>query len=238
MSVYPIDFKMMMDLAASALEVERPDSYFTDTELEQWINIGIVEMAKLTRAVHVTKFLHLSANVARYTLPTDSLRGQVNQVLYLKTGSLAGAQYPLKKLGRRGSQSVTPASMSSVAYQTPGSGSPLYYLLDGSVIEFRPIPTSATGGANRICYKAPGIPDFLNDVSAIPEMAVEHRMLPVTYAVSRGQQKDKDPREDGTYKQFLYECEQVNADVKWGDQEEPPAMLPEDYFDHAEWSIK
>jgi hypothetical protein len=242
MPVYAINFEAMMDDVADMLEVERPDDYHTDARLSSYINKGLIETAKRTRAVQVTKFLFLSAGVARYSLPDDSLRGQISQVLYLKNGSLSGAQYSLKKLDRRGLLAVTtPASsgaLSSVSYVTPAPGSPLYYLLDGPVIEFRPIPTSATAGANRICFKAPGIPDMLTALSAVPEMALEHRNLPILYATHLGLFKDKDPRADDMLAQFKGECEQVNSDIKWADQEDPPAMQPEDWYPRDKWSIK
>ena len=242
MAVYPITFSIMADQLASNLEISRPSKRHKETDLLRWLNLGVIETAKRTRAVHITKFLFLSADIARYSLPTDSLRGQVNEVLYLRTGTLSAAQYSLKKTDRRGLLAVTPQALSgilsTVAYSQPGRGAPTHYLLEGNVIEFRPIPTSAHSGANRIAYKGPGIPDLLLLPTSIPDMAVEHRMLPIMYATHLGQIKDKDIRASETLRNFKNECEQVNADIKWGDQEEPPAMQPEDWYPVSEWSIK
>ena len=241
MAVFPITLDIMADQVASNLEISRPNKRHKETDLLRYINLAIIEVAKRTRAIQVTKFLFLSANVARYTLPTDSLRGQVSQVLFLETGSLSGAQYTFKKADRRGFQAITPLALSgilsTVAYSQPGHGAPTHYLLDGPVIEFRPIPTSSHAGANRICYKGPGIPDLVLAPTSIPDMAVEHRILVIEYATHLGQLKDKDIRASETLNNFKNECEQVNADVKWADQEEPPAMQPEDWYESSEWSI-
>ncbi len=235
MGTYAIDFEKMLDQLRSNLEVDSGDTYHTATDLKRYINLGIIEMAKRTKVVQAIRFMHLSAGVARYTLlSANMLMGHIDQVLYLKSGSLSGAQYAVKKLDRRGFQAVTAASnsgfLSSVAYQTPGSGAPLHFLLEKTVIEFRPIPTSATAGANRICLKGPGIPDAMDATSAVPEIPLEHRMVPVLYATHLGQLKDKDPRAPDTLLQFYSECAEIDADIKWADQEDPPVMLPEEAF--------
>jgi len=242
MSTYTIDFDAMLAQLRSNLEVDSADDYHTDTDLKRYINLGIIEMARRTKVVQAVKFLYLSAGVARYSVPTDSLRGQIDQVLFLKSGSLSGSQYQLKKLDRRGFQSIKSACnsgiLSTIAYQKPGSGAPLYYLLDGDVIEFEPVPSSAYAGANMVCVKAPGIPDQLSATSAVPDIPLEHRMVPVKYATYLGWTKDKDPRADGMLRDFLVDCEQIEADTKWTAQEDPPVILPERYFHSSEWSIK
>ncbi len=235
MGVYGIDFDMMLAQLRSNLEVDSGDTYHTATDLKRYINLALIEMAKRTKVVQGVRFMHLSASVARYTLlSANILTGQIDQVLYLKDGNLSGAQYALKKLDRRGFQAVTAASnsgfLSSVAYQKPGSGAPLFYLLDMSVIEFRPIPTTAYAGSDRICLKGPGIPNQLSALSAVPGIPPEHRMVPVLYATHLGQIKDKDPRAANTLLQFYSECEEIGADIKWADQEDPPVMLPESAF--------
>lgn len=243
MTVYAIDFDEMLDQLASNLEITRPDDYHTPANLKRYINLGIIEMARRTKIVQATRFMYLSASVARYNmLSANMLRGQVDEVLYLKSGSLSGSQYPLKKLDRRGFNAVTPAATSNILsttyYSTPGSGAPLHYLLDGGIIEFRPIPTSAHAGANRICFKGPGIPDWLNATSAVPGIPVEHRMVPVLYATHLGWEADKDPRSDSKLGQFIAACEQIASDTKWSDQEDPPLMHTEEYYLRSEWSIK
>jgi hypothetical protein len=243
MTVYAIDFDKMLDQLASNLETTRNGRRHTEAELMRYINLGVIEMAKRTRVVQAVRFLHLSASVARYGMTSANLlRGQIDEVLYLQSGSLSGSYYPLKKVDRRGLNAITPTATSSVLstviYNKPGSGAPTHYLLDGGVIEVRPIPTSAHAGANRICLKGPGIPDGMTATSAIPGIPVEHRMVPVTFATYLGQIKDKDVRAEGTRMQFIAECEQIEADIKWGDQEEPPSMLSEEHFPRAEWSIR
>ena len=242
MAVYAVDFDKMLDQLASNLEVTRPDRYQSEVDLKRYINLGMIEMAKHTKIVQATRFLDLSANVARYSMVSANvLRAQVDQVLYLKSGSLSGSQYPLTKLGRRTFQSTTsPANstiFSAVIFNQPSTGYPTKYLLDGGVIEFRPIPTSATAGSNRICFKGPGIPDAMVATSAVPGTPLEHRMVPVTYATHLGQLKDKDPRAPGTLAQFLAECAEIDADTKWGDAEDPPSMLIEDYFIGGYWGL-
>ncbi len=242
MAVYPITLDIMADQVASNLEINRPNKRHREVDLLRYINYAMVEFARRTRAVHVVKFLHVSADISRYSLPPDALRGQVDEVLFLRDGALSGAQYPLKKTDRRGLNAVTAPALSgilsTIAYVRPGRGAPTHYLIEGNVIEFRPIPTSAQAGANRIAYKAPGIPDAILIPGNVPEIAVEHRNIVVGYATYLGQIKDKDVRSQSTLNQFLADCEQVNSDIKWSDQEEPPVMQPEDWYAPAEWSIK
>src|SRR4030042_2484210 len=161
MSLYTIDFDRMLDELASRLECDRPDDYFTETILKRYINLGIIEMAKRTKLVHTVKFLYLSAGIHRYTCPTEWLYGQQRQVLYLKTGSLSGYQYPLKKIDRRGMQAVINQSqnnfLSACNYGSPSTGFPESFLLDGDVIEFDKLPSSEAAGSNRICFKFPGM---------------------------------------------------------------------------------
>ncbi len=241
MAVHLVNFEFMLDQLRDNLEVEDGDRYHTTPSLKRFINLGIIEMARRTKVVLKVKFLHLSANVARYTCPSSWLYGQSKQVLYLRSGSLSGSQYPLKKLDRRTFQSTMAAVdttlFGEVAYGAPPPGSPLNYLLDGTVIEFRPIPTATVAGSNRICFKFPGIPDAMSALSAVPEIPLEHRMVPVTYATHLGEKKDKNPENKATFKQFERECADIEADIKWADQEEPPSMLPEDYFDASNWGI-
>jgi hypothetical protein len=244
MTVYNFNLDKMLNQLASNLEIRRPDDYHNESLLVQYINLGMIEVARrVPGIVQATRFMHLSASVARYgLLSANLLRGRIDEVLYLKSGSLSGSQYPLKKVDRRGLNAVTPTAtssvLSSIAYNKPGSGSPTHYLLDGNVLELRPIPTSAHAGANRICLKGPGVPDVMMAGSAIPGIALEHRMLPVLYATYLGQVKDKDPRANDTLAQFRADCAQADADIKWGDQEEPPSMLTEEYFPRAEWGIR
>lgn len=241
MAVYTIDFDEMLNELASRLEVGRNDNYFTEADMKRWINLGVIEMAKRTKVVHVVKYLYLSANVNRYTCPSDWLYGQNRQVLYLKSGALSGYQYPLKKLDARGMQAIMPSLtsnfLSAVSYNHPSTGPPQVYMLDGSTIEILPIPTSAVAGSNRICFKFPGIPDGMTDTSATVNIPLEHRMVPVLYAEHLGQKKDKDPRARDTLQQFYAECDEINADTKWGDQEEPPVMASEEYYLGSSWSI-
>ena len=240
MTTYAIDFNVMLDELASRLEVARYNSYFTEIEMKRWINFGIIETAKKTKVVNAVKFLHLSAGVNRYSCPSDWLYGQNRQVLYLRSGSLSGYQYPLTKLDRRGMQttmgSLSNNVLSAMSYNVPSQGAPNCYLLDGNVIEFHPIPTSGVAGANRICFKFPGIPDQLSATSAVPEIPAEYRLLPVTFAEHLGQLKSKDARADATLKKFLMECELCNGEIKWGDQEDPPSMRPEGYYQNSEAS--
>lgn len=234
MAVHEINFAAMLAQLMDNLEVEAGDSYHTGTNLKRYINLGIIEMAKRTKIVHKVKFLHLSANVARYTCASSWLYGHSRQVLYLKSGSLSGSQYTLDKLDRPGFQSAmsvadTASVFSAVIFDRPATGYPTKYLLDGNVIEFRPIPTASTAGANRICFKFPGIPDALSATSAVPGIPLEHRMVAVTFATYLGQMKDKDLRAPGTLNQFKAECAEIEADIKWADQEEPPVMHVEEY---------
>lgn len=239
MAVYTVNFGTMLDQLASNLEVERPDSFQTDTDLKRFINLGVIEMAKRTKVVHVTKFLNLSASVARYTCPTEWLYGEHRQVLFLRSGSLSGAQYQIKKMDRRGFQAVTPAAntsiLSSIYYEQPGTGNPQFYLLDGDVIEFRPIPAAAL--SHGICFKFPGIPDAMVAVSAVPNIPLEYRMVPVIYATYLGQLRDKDPRAQGTLNQFIAECAEARAITQWADMEDPPSIQPEERYHASYWSI-
>jgi hypothetical protein len=110
-------------------------------------------------------------------------------------------------------------------------------LLDGDIIEFHPIPTSATAGANKICFKFPGIPDQVSATSATVNIALEYRQLPILWATHRGFVKSKDIRADGTLGQFYAECEKANGEIKWGDVDEPPSMYPEDHYQGNDYSI-
>ena len=234
MSVYELNFGKMMDMVASELEATRPDDYFTDTEISDWLNQGIIQMARKTKVVKVVKFLFLSANVARYSAPAQWLNAQSLQVLYLQSGQLSAFQAPLQKTSRRGMQTRMGVNqsdfLSAATLNKPSTGVPEYYLLDGTTIEFMPIPTAAQAGTNRICFKFPGIPDGLVAESATPGISLEHREVPIAYAVYKGYKKDKDPRAQAELSIFEARCEEINAETKWGDYEDPPAMLPEEYF--------
>jgi len=241
MAVYNITFDGMIKELASRLEADQPDPQFSDPELKRWINLGIIQFARRTKVIHVVKFLWLSAGINRYTTPPDWLYATRRQVLYCKEGTLSGYQYPLKGPDRRGMQATLPIGnstfLSDMSYGRPSQGFPKYYLMDGGTIEFLPIPSTEAAGFRRICFKYPGIPDALSATSAVPNIPVEYREIPLIYAEHLAMTKDKDPRRMETLQRFYAECAEIEAQAKWGDTEEPPALLPEEYFQGSDWSI-
>jgi len=242
MAVYTINLDTMMDELASRLQTARPSKGFPDADMKRWINLGMIEFAKKTNLVTVVKFLYLSANIGRYTCPSDWLRGRTYQLLYLQNGNLSGTQYPIKVIDRRGMQALMPTIqdtfLAGESYSKPATGYPKLALLDGNVIELAPIPNSNAAGTNRLCFKYPGIPDSVTAISATAsEIPLEYRMIPVTYAEYCGQIRSKDMRANDTLSKFIAECREARNETKWADQEEPPAMQPEEYYRGMETGI-
>lgn len=82
--------------AARTLVRERVDEpsarFYSDTELNHWINEGCKDLARRTQSVQTSATQFVTINVQSYTAPTDVIR--ILRIEFEPTG--AGNTYPLE----------------------------------------------------------------------------------------------------------------------------------------------
>lgn len=188
---------------------ESTATFWTDAQLNRWINDGMREVARLTETLQTTSDIAVTASDGTYTAPTDALR--IYRAEFKPTGQ--SNVYPLEY---RDFNTMDEVWWSS---QTTTTGTPALFTMWGFVpsltIQLYPVP-SVAGTLKVFYYKLPTAVSADNDTIECPAGWED---LIVDYAEYNALRKDRDPRwqeAKGLFEQHVDQCTALTR--RWSDQ--------------------